>query len=283
MSNVPAMKFGFRRFPTGDFQVANCHEEAQALREYLAEVGTLSVARFLAKLHRRRFDRACVAHPWDAQAQLADVMVTSGLALGIGTHAGMVEVLALSASSKAVRRPMTEVLPPLRRIFPGHIYVHGGYDGQRRLLSIERLAPHGDSWEALPQLPDRRAVVAADVELYVCGGWDGEHRLSQVERYNITAGCWEQLPPMLERRSHPAVVTLRGRLYVCGGFDGAESLCSVECFDPVMGKWCSLPHMRERRRRAIAVVMAGKLYICGGFDGRQNTSLKGTRFTPPHL
>lgn len=27
-------------------------------------------ARFLAKLHRRRFDRACVAHPWDAQAQL---------------------------------------------------------------------------------------------------------------------------------------------------------------------------------------------------------------------
>lgn len=38
MSNVPAMKFGFRRFPTGDFQVANCHEEAQALREYLAEV-----------------------------------------------------------------------------------------------------------------------------------------------------------------------------------------------------------------------------------------------------
>ena len=24
------------------------------------------------------------------------------------------------------------------------------------------------------------------------------------------------------RRSHPAVVTLRGRLYVCGGFDGAE-------------------------------------------------------------
>ena len=43
-------------------------------------------------------------------------------------------------------------------------------------------APHADSWEALPQLPDRRAVVAADVELYVCGGWDGEHRLSQVER-----------------------------------------------------------------------------------------------------
>lgn len=27
-------------------------------------------ARFLAKLHRRRFNRACVAHPWDAQAQL---------------------------------------------------------------------------------------------------------------------------------------------------------------------------------------------------------------------
>ena len=27
---------------------------------------------------------------------------------------------------------------------------------------------------------------------------------------------------MSARRSHPAVVTLRGRLYVCGGFDGAE-------------------------------------------------------------
>lgn len=27
---------------------------------------------------------------------------------------------------------------------------------------------------------------------------------------------------LTRRRSHPAVVTLRGRLYVCGGFDGAE-------------------------------------------------------------
>ena len=125
-------------------------------------------ARFLAKLHRRRFNRACVAHPWDAQAQLvgdrvlgvagpnsngevveewmdwmmdgdrrndvilrnegnfelkdqdvgsceewnmlkwkesmvlrrqADVMVTSGLALGIGTHAGMVEAVRFFSSN----------------------------------------------------------------------------------------------------------------------------------------------------------------------------------------
>lgn len=119
-------------------------------------------ARFLAKLHRRRFNRACVAHPWDAQAQLvgdsfrglqgqppmvkwridglddgwseemklkdqdvgsceewnmlkwkepifvqkasvlrrqADVMVTSGLALGIGTHAGMVEAFRFFSSN----------------------------------------------------------------------------------------------------------------------------------------------------------------------------------------
>ncbi|CAJ1435685.1 unnamed protein product [Effrenium voratum] len=222
-------------------------------------------ARFLAKLHRRRFERARAAHPWQASAQLADVLTSGGLALGIGVHTGMVEVLALSACSQA--GASCEGLPALRALYPGYIYVHGGYDGQRRLQSIERLAPAVDCWEPLPPMSDRRAVVTASGKLYVCGGWDGEHRLSQVERYNIATACWEQIPPMLERRSHPAVATLRGRLYVCGGFDGVESLSSVECFDPSVGRWSCLPQMRERRRRAIAVVMAGKLYICGGFDG----------------
>ncbi|CAK9020083.1 unnamed protein product [Durusdinium trenchii] len=249
-------------------------------------------ARFLAKLHHRRFERMKAAHPWERAAQMTDVVVSSGLAFGIGIYSGIVEVLEFSACNKAVRRPMREVLPLLRSVYPGHVYVHGGYDGQRRLKSIERLAPNGDHWEALPPMSDRRAVVAADVELFVCGGWDGERRLSQVERYNITAGCWEQLPPMLERRSHPAVATLRGRLYVCGGFDGAESLSSVECFDPVSGKWSCLPRMRERRRRAIAVVMAGKLYVCGGFDGAGQLNLaerydpedgKSWNLLPPHL
>ncbi|CAE7457422.1 Klhl18 [Symbiodinium natans] len=227
-------------------------------------------ARFLAKLHRRRFEATRAAHPWETRVQLVDVLTSDGLAFGVGVYSGAVEVLALSSCSKVAGRPIKKVLPALRALYPGHIYVHGGYDGQRRLLSIERLAPFGDCWEPLPPMSDRRAVVAADVvagKLYVCGGWDGEHRLSQVERYNIAAGCWEQLPPMLERRSHPAVATLCGKLYVSGGFDGAESLSSVECFDPSTSSWCCLPQMQVRRRRAIAVVMAAKLYICGGFDG----------------
>eukprot|EP00913_Durusdinium_trenchii_P033438 g31306.t1 len=267
---------------------------------------TAREARFLAKLHHRRFERMKAAHPWERAAQMTDVVVSSGLAFGIGIYSGIVEVLEFSACNKAVRRPMREVLPLLRSVYPGHVYVHGGYDGQRRLKSIERLAPNGDHWEALPPMSDRRAVVAADVELFVCGGWDGERRLSQVERYNITAGCWEQLPPMLERRSHPAVATLRGRLYVCGGFDGAESLSSVECFDPVSGKWSCLPRMRERAgqlnlaerydpedgkswnllpphllRRVVsaAAVIEGKLYVFGSEDDAQVVS-SGERFDP---
>ena len=84
-------------------------------------------------------------------------MLSSGVAFGIGTHTGTSEVMALSACCAACR-PMKEMLKELRALYPGHVYVHGGYDGQRRLLSIERLAPKGDTWEPLPPITDRRAV-----------------------------------------------------------------------------------------------------------------------------
>lgn len=84
-------------------------------------------------------------------------MLSSGVAFGIGTHTGTSEVMALSACCAACR-PMKEMLKELRALYPGHVYVHGGYDGQRRLLSIERLAPNGDTWEPLPPITDRRAV-----------------------------------------------------------------------------------------------------------------------------
>ena len=80
-------------------------------------------ARFLAKLHRRRFEAARAAHPWETGVQLArrsarrcnavqlrfrsmwlplkhltkvDVLTTSdGLAFGVGVYSGAVEELAV--------------------------------------------------------------------------------------------------------------------------------------------------------------------------------------------
>ncbi|CAE8609379.1 unnamed protein product, partial [Polarella glacialis] len=124
------------------------------------------------------FEAARAAHPCLTASHLADVLTTGGLAFAIGVNTGLAEVVALSVVSKVSGRAAKDVFPAIRALYPGHVYVHGGYDGQRRLLSIERLAPAAERWEALPPMSDRRAVVAADVvasKLYVCGGWDGEY------------------------------------------------------------------------------------------------------------
>ena len=199
------------RMETCHRESAELREESTALRECLAESGTLSLVSYLARLHRRRFAAASAAHPVGQGQQLADVMSAGSIAFKLGLYTGPSEVRALGASSQVISRTMLEVLPRIRSVYPGYIYVHGGYDGQRRLLSIECWTPSAGVWEVLPPMKDNRTVVAAVViasKLYVCGGWDGEQRLRVIERYDMGACTWEALPPMEERRSHPAVANL---------------------------------------------------------------------------
>jgi len=257
-------------------EVATCHEETAILRGCLADTGVLNLERYQVRLHRHRFTACCLEHPVASRAKLSDVLASGQGSLCVGLYAGTAEMKAAHAVSRLVSRAAQDVLPIIKGRYPGYVFMHGGYSGQRRVLSIERLMPSGMAWESIPAMSDGRAAIAATVvqnRLYVCGiptvstgGWSSEHRMTTFGCFDITSGCWEQMEQMSERRSHPTLAAVRGRLYVCGGFDGAESQRSVECFDPVDGKWQSLPPMLGKRRRAIAVVVSDRLYVCGGFD-----------------
>jgi len=172
------------QLPVSDLQgrLQILQEEVSALKECLCASGALSHDRFLARLHRERFDRICRAHPLelDGTATLTRAFALHELTVSVVSLAGVAAVRALRSASHAVGRAACRAKPAADLVAAssqGQIFVCGGYDGTRLLEDIHRFDPISHTWGSVPPMSlAREAAVAAVIggQIVVCGGFDGQ-------------------------------------------------------------------------------------------------------------
>ncbi|XP_013781299.2 kelch-like protein 17 [Limulus polyphemus] len=151
-----------------------------------------------------------------------------------------------------------------------HVYVVGGYDGTKDLVSAECYSSLSNTWQSICNMGSKRSclgITSVSGLIYVAGGYDGVSCLSSVERYDPLVGTWSSVVAMETRRRHCKLTVLDGCLYVIGGYDGATYQSSVEKLDPREGKWTTVTNMINRRSSCGVAVMNGLLFVVGGNDG----------------
>lgn len=247
-------------------------EEAEALRECLTASGALAPARFLASLHRRRFEEVIRQHPSHWPGSLETVILNQELALATATSAGAACVMPLATACRALHRGVGSLLEEHPHLFPTQLYAVGGADDLAETLrSVERFDSASCVWEPVAPLREARescAVVAANGSLYVLGGLSSSAQcLDTAEHFNPAMGRWESLPPMNRARVAAAAVSAGGQVYVMGGRDGFQSLASAERYNPNSKTWQVLPPLRSARFGAAAAALSGRVFVVGGKGG----------------
>mmetsp|Transcript_79507 Transcript_79507/g.199925 ORF Transcript_79507/g.199925 Transcript_79507/m.199925 type:complete len:456 (-) Transcript_79507:136-1503(-) len=267
--------------------VADLKEQAAALLTCLVASGALSMDRYQAELHRRRFAATKIAHPCSWNTTLAEVLVVPSDVLQRATaFAGLPSYHDLRCASPGIAKVIAEVAQVLNwrlavrlvwKQYPPHRSDGGYMCGE---LDFQRQTADKDTGRAVEvaaaHLKDVQDVC---MQLCICGGYDGTQSLSCAEHYNFASGVWQELPLMLQPRFGAAVAALDGSLYVCGGHDGQVALNTSERFDPAAGVWHALPASSQRRSRAVAAIMGRRLYVLGGHDGQETLS-SAERFDP---
>ena len=117
----------------------------------------------------------------------------------------------------------------------GYVYAVGGWEGQRRLDSVERYKPESNVWQSVPKLRmavTSPAVVAFEGSLYVCGGAileDGDG-IDLVQKYDSKANEWTEAASMLIPRSGSAACVLEGYIYVIGNVPEPKLTFNIDLF-----------------------------------------------------
>lgn len=123
------------------------------------------------------------------------------------------------------------------------IYIFGGYDGLRRLDSVEKYDRIEDNWSIcnfklkLP-LSNCASFNSGHDQLVILGGGFSSGFSLNVERVNIQKGEWTSLAPMNDGRDlRNKIVFLDGFAYTAGGYN-----FKAEKYDCTKDKWFSLPN-----------------------------------------
>ena len=95
------------------------------------------------------------------------------------------------------------------RLWSGHLYITGGYDGQDCLSSVELFDPSTNRWSAVTSMRQRRCghgLVSHDGMLYAVGGLvhgpGGSVMLKNGEKYNPANKTWTRIADMHNPRSN---------------------------------------------------------------------------------
>lgn len=155
--------------------------------------------------------------------------------------------------------------------FQENIYAIAGFDGMKRLSSVERYCETSNQWTRVASLGNSRsdsAAVVCDDFIYVIGGYSGDS-LRSVEYYD--GEIWRYAAPLNEKRSGASAVTLKdGRIFVMGGYDGVARQRTTEFYDPKKNGWIFGPSMGVGRSNFATCIVRNYVYVIGGYTG-QNT------------
>jgi len=97
------------------------------------------------------------------------------------------------------------------------VFVLGGFDGQRRLKTVECLSPSSkigpDRWIQTADMFTQRSnfsTTEVDGKIFVMGGFEGSGVINKAEMYDGMTNSWTECPPMNMKRSALNAVTLSG-------------------------------------------------------------------------
>lgn len=151
------------------------------------------------------------------------------------------------------------------------LYVLAGFDGVRRLTTVEKYCTVTRQWTIVGSLSVPRSDGSAVVHngrLYIFGGYAGD-ALNSAEVYDVKTDTWSDIADMHNRRSGASAVSIPGsnKIIVMGGYNGSTRVSSVELYDTETNTWEQGPSMSQERSNFATCILENKLYVMGGYTG----------------
>ncbi|TKR95027.1 hypothetical protein L596_009250 [Steinernema carpocapsae] len=153
-------------------------------------------------------------------------------------------------------------------VFNEKIYVMGGYDGSRRLDSVEIYDPKTKIWKMTARMTEKRSDAAAVVFngfIYVFGGVSQTSLHTSVERYDPATNTWQFVASLPDPLSGLSAVVYEGNVILLGGnLNGIRQRTAYKFTRS--HAFLNFPQLITARSNAGAACYNGKLYIAGGYS-----------------
>ena len=160
-----------------------------------------------------------------------------------------------------------------------NVIAAGGWDGGRRLSTVEILDTDLPQWSSVASLPHLMMLASITVcgdLLYLLGGLDQNGRTLSVLTSSITDLLHQQQetanqPAVWRRAAHApyydsTAVSVGGHLLAIGGEDEAyKETSAIVAYDPTSDSWQDMGHMTTPRRLPlVALLPSNELIVAGG-------------------
>ncbi|XP_011797462.1 PREDICTED: kelch-like protein 35 [Colobus angolensis palliatus] len=164
-------------------------------------------------------------------------------------------------------------------VVQGQLFAVGGFDGLRRLHSVERYDPFSNTWAAAAPLPEAvsSAAVASCVgQLFVIGGArQGGVNTDKVQCFDPKEDRWSLRSPAPFSQRCLEAVSLEDTIYVMGGL-----MSKIFTYDPGTDVWGEAAVLPSPVESCGVTVCDGKVHILGGRDDRGESTDKVFTFDP---
>ncbi|XP_056415999.1 kelch-like protein 35 [Hyla sarda] len=161
----------------------------------------------------------------------------------------------------------------------GQIYAVGGFDGQKRLSTVERYNSFTNTWTPVTSMlaaVSSAAVVSCANKLYVIGGALEDYgKTDKVQCYNPEEDNWTYASPAPSCTDGISGVEIEGTIYVVGGL-----MSAIFSYHPSNDTWREEALLPGPLERCGAAVYRGKLYIMGGRSDNGEATDKCLVFDP---
>ncbi|KAF0886205.1 GDPD5 protein, partial [Crocuta crocuta] len=164
-------------------------------------------------------------------------------------------------------------------VMQGQLFAVGGFDGLRRLHSVERYDPFSNTWAPATPLPEAvssAGVVACAGRIYVIGG-AGQDGVStnKVQCFDPEEDRWSLRSPAPFSQCCLEAVSLEGTIYVVGGL-----MSKIFTYDPGTDVWGEAAVLPSPVESCGVTVCDGKVHILGGRDDLGESTDKVFTFDP---
>nr|XP_035121304.2 kelch-like protein 35 isoform X1 [Callithrix jacchus]XP_035121305.2 kelch-like protein 35 isoform X1 [Callithrix jacchus] len=164
-------------------------------------------------------------------------------------------------------------------VVQGQLFAVGGFDGLRRLRSVERYDPFSNTWAAAAPLPEAvssAAVASCAGQLFVIGGagQDGVNT-DKVQCFDPKEDQWSLRSPAPFSQRCLEAVSLDDTIYVLGGL-----MSKIFTYDPGTDVWGEAAVLPSPVESCGVTVCDGKVHILGGRDDHGESTDKVFTFDP---
>ncbi|KAL4830260.1 hypothetical protein H8958_017564 [Nasalis larvatus] len=164
-------------------------------------------------------------------------------------------------------------------VVQGQLFAVGGFDGLRRLHSVECYDPFSNTWAAAAPLPEAvssAAVASCGGQLFVIGGArQGGVNTDKVQCFDPKEDRWSLRSPAPFSQRCLEAVSLEDTIYVMGGL-----MSKIFTYDPGTDVWGEAAVLPSPVESCGVTVCDGKVHILGGRDDRGESTDKVFTFDP---